>query len=134
MIVKDRREDGRRFKLLYFYEDQHYELYDLTGDPGEKTNLIGRTAPTGETATIVEDLRRDLVAWLDRQQPAYPTDAATGKRVPPPIPLDKARYDVGRFEAKPKGNEDEGEEGTGRPSPPNRKNRERPKAEDSKGG
>ena len=31
--------EGERYKLLYFYEADEWELYNLTDDIGEKTNL-----------------------------------------------------------------------------------------------
>ena len=31
--------DGKRYKLLYFYEADEWELYNLTDDIGEKRNL-----------------------------------------------------------------------------------------------
>ncbi|MES2465174.1 MAG: hypothetical protein V4671_31795, partial [Armatimonadota bacterium] len=106
-----------------------YELYDLTGDPGEAFNLLEAQAPKGAVGTIAEDLRTDLVGWLDRQQPAFPTDTATGKRVVSPVPFDRARFDVGRFEGKPKGGEDEGE--TDSPKRQNRRNQ--PKKDNNPG-
>ncbi|MES2465451.1 MAG: sulfatase [Armatimonadota bacterium] len=103
VILKD-IGDGKarkRYKLMYFYEDRHYELYCLTDDLSEKKNLVASaTVPTGPTRVIAENLRTDLVAWLTRITPSYPSDPATGKPVSPPVPLSEARYGGPRFEGR----------------------------------
>jgi arylsulfatase A-like enzyme len=103
-VVKDRHAaeggGGKRYKLMYFYEDRHYELYCLSDDPGEDKNLLaGKDAPTGAIRGVAEDLRTDLSGWLARIAPSYPTDPATGKAVPSPVPFGEARWGGPRFEA-----------------------------------
>lgn len=45
------------WKLHYFMEDQQYELYDLSADPGEKINLDSRQLPVEDT------LRSMMTSW-----------------------------------------------------------------------
>jgi len=73
---------GKRYKLLYFYEADAWELYDLTDDVGERTNLI-KTKP--EPASV---LSKKIDAWLKQDhptwQPKYPLDKNSGQPVGPP--------------------------------------------------
>lgn len=46
------------YKLLYFYEDERSELYDLATDPGEQKNLAGYEPELAETLT------KDLLKYL----------------------------------------------------------------------
>ncbi|MFW5870041.1 MAG: sulfatase [Candidatus Sumerlaeota bacterium] len=55
-----------RHKLIYFYEDDSLELYDLVDDIGE-TNNLARTMP--EKA---ENLRKELFRWLKAQNAPLP--------------------------------------------------------------
>jgi arylsulfatase A-like enzyme len=48
---------GERFKLIYFYTVNEWELYDLDKDPAEQNNLIHSPA---HRATI-EDLKKELI-------------------------------------------------------------------------
>jgi len=58
--------DGR-FKYLEYYEDGRRELYDLSMDPGERTNLIA------EQPARADSLRARLFDLLDGLDAAYPT-------------------------------------------------------------
>src|SRR5690606_33416593 len=46
------------YKLLYFYEDERSELYDLATDPGEQKNLAEYEPELAETLT------KDLLKYL----------------------------------------------------------------------
>jgi arylsulfatase A-like enzyme len=48
-----------RWKLVYAYETQGWELYDLTDDIGERTNLAS------DRPALVQDLGTRLIHWLD---------------------------------------------------------------------
>ena len=76
---------GKRYKLLYFYEADSWELYNLTDDVGEATNLIKKQP---ETASL---LSRKIDAWLRQEHPTwkpkFPIDKKTGKPVGPPAVL-----------------------------------------------
>jgi hypothetical protein len=84
VITKD--TGGERYKLLYFYEDQRYELFNLTDDLGETTDLLASPISAADYA-IARQMSSDLRAWLDDQGALYPTVRATGAPVPPPAPL-----------------------------------------------
>ena len=74
--------EGQRYKLLYFYEADDWELYNLSHDIGEKTNLI-------KTHTsIAASLSKKIHAWLSQKhstwKPKYPLKKDDGKSVGPP--------------------------------------------------
>ena len=76
---------GKRYKLLYFYEANAWELYDLTGDVAEAKNLIS------SQPELAASLARKLNAWLSQEhatwKPKYPIAKVSGKPVgPPPLP------------------------------------------------
>jgi len=86
MIIK--RLNGQQFKLFYSYEDQHYELYNLSEDLSEKHDLLqGKVAE--KSLAVAKDLRDDLRGWLERVNPLYPT-TKSGEKVPLPIGIDEA--------------------------------------------
>ncbi|HUS01290.1 MAG TPA: sulfatase [Chitinophagaceae bacterium] len=60
---------GERYKLIYFYTVNEWELYDLQTDPQEQKNLIHRTAYKPVLATMKKELlkQRDL---YDDHEPA----------------------------------------------------------------
>jgi arylsulfatase A len=55
-----------------FFEDIHYELYNLTDDIGETTNLA-ESNPTKvkELADIMNKWRKDVGAQMPTQNPNY---------------------------------------------------------------
>ena len=74
--------EGQRYKLLYFYEADDWEFYNLSHDIGEKTNLI-------KTHTsIAASLSQKIHAWLSQKhstwKPKYPLKKDDGKSVGPP--------------------------------------------------
>ena len=77
--------NGKRYKLYYYYEGARWELYCLSDDVGEKTDLI-RSKP--EVAKI---LSGKLDAWLRQEgatwQPKYPIDKKSGQPAGPPARL-----------------------------------------------
>jgi arylsulfatase A-like enzyme len=82
--------DGIRYKLYYFYEDRHTELYDLTNDIGETVDLL--VTPPGDPEEIYDfefQLLTELRAWLDRTGAIYPIDPGTGEEVAPPEPVER---------------------------------------------
>ncbi|RMG66568.1 MAG: DUF4976 domain-containing protein [Bacteroidetes bacterium] len=58
------------YKLIEWYEDGSYDLYDLLADPGEQQNLVG------EQPKRVEALKAALSAWRD----------SVGAKMPEPNP------------------------------------------------
>jgi arylsulfatase A-like enzyme len=68
--------DGR-WKLIYFYAHQRWELFDLTEDIGERNNLLSKHPD------VAERLADDLIDWLEDYGAKYPTDLKTGKELAP---------------------------------------------------
>jgi arylsulfatase A len=56
------------YKLLYFYEEDRTELYDLAKDPAEQHDL-SRTEPER-----TKEIRQSLADWLDDVGARYPTE------------------------------------------------------------
>lgn len=73
---------GKRYKLLYFYEADAWELYNLSDDLGESSNLIQRKPE------LAAELSKKIHAWLTQQHPTwspkYPLNKSVGKPVGPP--------------------------------------------------
>ena len=73
---------GKRYKLLYFYEADAWQLYNISEDIGEENNLIA------DKPRIAAQLSKKIDAWLSQKhptwQPKYPLDKKTGKSAGPP--------------------------------------------------
>lgn len=54
------------FKLIYNYEDQSVELYDVIQDAGEKNNLFEIETQKART------LQKELMHWLKKTNASYP--------------------------------------------------------------
>ena len=67
------------WKLIYTYETQSYELFNLATDPYETTNLAD------DNPGLVNDLRTDLNAWLVDTDADLPTYKGTSQEVPLPV-------------------------------------------------
>ena len=52
---------SKEWKLIWRYSEGMHELYNLTEDPDEKTNLFHRDYPD-----IVDSMRRDMEVWYSR--------------------------------------------------------------------
>lgn len=68
------------WKLIYFYHDRRWELYNLANDLGETTNLAERRPE------ITERLARNMVAWMEDVGAQAPVARATGQEVGLPVP------------------------------------------------
>ncbi len=69
------------FKLIYYYETRHWELYDLAADIGESENLAKiNTEKVTELGTL-------LVTWLKDTGADLPREKVTGEVVALPDPL-----------------------------------------------
>ena len=69
------------WKLIYFYDEARYELYDLADDLGETTNLV--EAQPAVARRLADRMR----AWMRRVGAQSPVDRATGSPVGrPPRP------------------------------------------------
>jgi arylsulfatase A-like enzyme len=87
-IMLSQRSDGNRYKFYYTYEDNRYELYNLTQDMGEKNNLLDSKAEFNTNLPLAEVMRQEMVDWLDElivhPEDHYPKYRSTGKLVDPP--------------------------------------------------
>ncbi|MFK2820988.1 sulfatase-like hydrolase/transferase [Flavobacteriaceae sp. LMIT009] len=70
------------YKLMHFYEDGHYELYNLVNDLNENTNLL----PSGDQAIIdiANDMIDDMTSHLTDTSAPLPTYRDGGATVPMP--------------------------------------------------
>ncbi len=66
------------WKLLFYYEDRHYELYNLKSDIGETTNVLAYNP------AIAHNLSQALQAYLLSVNAQMPVTIATGLAVAPP--------------------------------------------------
>jgi len=66
--------DGR-WKVIYFYDRERWELYDLDADLGEKHDLAA------EKPEKLAELAKVLVARLEELGAQYPVNAETGEQV-----------------------------------------------------
>lgn len=57
---KERAAISERWKLIYYFASNLYELYDLAADPWEHTNLAPQAPPALAT------MKQALQAWMDR--------------------------------------------------------------------
>lgn len=55
------------WKLIRYYEDERFELYDLQQDPGEQQNVVAAHPQR------VQDLAAQLAAWLNDTGAKYPS-------------------------------------------------------------
>ena len=55
---------GKRYKLVYYYLDEEWELFDLETDPMDQVNLYGNVRYAG----IVNDLKLRLAALRSQYQ------------------------------------------------------------------
>ncbi|MFT5129475.1 MAG: arylsulfatase A-like enzyme, partial [Rhodothermales bacterium] len=74
---------GKRYKLLYFYEANAWQLYNLSDDIGEATDLINQKPELGAS------LAKKIDAWLKQEHPTwkpkYPIEKASGEPAGPPV-------------------------------------------------
>lgn len=80
----------KNYKLFYSYEDQHYELYNLTDDLSEKDDLLKGGHPTDASLAIANNLQDDLSHYLQANQVIMAQSKTTHQPVPFPIPVKDA--------------------------------------------
>jgi len=69
------------YKLIYFYLDQRWELYNLSNDIGETMNLA--RIPNGKNREVGSDLAARLIGYLKECNAQYPVDGKTGAPIEP---------------------------------------------------
>ena len=65
----------RKWKIIYFYDRERWELYDLSADVGERNDLAQRHPER------LRELARTFAQRLEEMGAQYPTVSATGKQV-----------------------------------------------------
>jgi arylsulfatase A-like enzyme len=78
--VINKRVDGKRYKYRYCYEYNTHELYNLTDDMGETTNLLAEN-PSKQNLKIANGMLRDLNNWLNKTKPLPMYYVDGGKQV-----------------------------------------------------
>ncbi len=63
------------WKLIYFYENQSWELYNIEEDISETRNLIRRSRE------VAEELSREMTGWMKEVDAQLPVSKATGEPV-----------------------------------------------------
>jgi len=69
-----------KWKLIYFYATGKWELYDVSEDIGEKSDLFDKNPEKAK------ELAKKLIAHLKENKANYPTDIKSGKELPPQVP------------------------------------------------
>ncbi|MEW7278555.1 sulfatase-like hydrolase/transferase [Aquimarina sp. 2201CG1-2-11] len=75
------------YKLIHYYETASYELYNLTTDISETTNLLAGS-PDNAILTIANDMSTDLRTHLIDVSAPLPTYRSNGNTVPLPEIID----------------------------------------------
>jgi arylsulfatase A-like enzyme len=71
------------WKLIHWFEDDQYELFDLAKDPSEKNNLAGaRPEKVAELKAEIARLRTATASLLPQPNPAYDPALPSGRGVP----------------------------------------------------
>ena len=71
--------EGKRYKLLYFYEANAWELYNLSEDLGEERNLIEKHPE------LAADLSRKIEGWLSQKHPTWKPKFPLAKKDGKPV-------------------------------------------------
>jgi len=69
-----------KWKLIYFYATRKWELYDLSEDIGERSDLSSAHSDN------VRVLAKKLITHLKDNKAHYPTDIKSGEELPPQLP------------------------------------------------
>lgn len=85
-VIHYRHTNNQHYKLFYRYEDGSYELYNLSKDIGEKTNLL-EGKPNQETLDLAMKMNTKLREWLLKRNAPTGSWRDSGKKVAYP-PLD----------------------------------------------
>ena len=78
--VINKRIDGKRYKYRYCYEYNTHELYNLTDDMGETTNLLDKN-PDKKSLKIANAMLCDLNKWIEKTKPLPMFYVDGGKQV-----------------------------------------------------
>lgn len=88
-VIHLRHTDNKHYKLFYRYEDGSSELYNLSDDIGESTNLMDGE-PNQATLDLAKSMNNKLRDWLIKRDAPTGTWQASGKAVAyPPLNMEK---------------------------------------------
>ncbi|WP_083631288.1 sulfatase [Labilibacter marinus] len=88
-VMHYRHSDNQHYKLFYNYENGAYELYNLSEDIGESSNLLEGN-PTQPTLDLAIKMNNKLRDWLIKSKAPTGTWRASGKTVAyPPLNMGK---------------------------------------------
>ncbi|WP_282122073.1 sulfatase [Algibacter mikhailovii] len=79
-VMHYRHTNNEHYKLFYRYEDASYELYNLTNDIGETTNLLDGN-PNKETLGVALIMNNKLRTWLMNRNAPTGTWVKNGEKV-----------------------------------------------------
>ncbi|MBW2722845.1 MAG: sulfatase-like hydrolase/transferase [Deltaproteobacteria bacterium] len=79
----EKRVGNDYYKLFYYYETGQYEMYNLTQDMGETTDVLAGL-PSEEDRLVAQALNTDLRGWLIAENAPTGTWSATSTPVPYP--------------------------------------------------
>ena len=65
--------NGERFKLYFFYETRHWELYNLTVTIGETNDLLDTPEEFAANEFIAALMSKELRCWFKNKVPRGPT-------------------------------------------------------------
>lgn len=84
--VQVKRIGNQYYKLRYSYETDEYELYNLTTDLSETTNLLINNSD--ENKSIAKQMRKEMCNWLITMDPIKMKYKATGEEVGLPVEME----------------------------------------------
>ncbi|CDF79914.1 arylsulfatase [Formosa agariphila KMM 3901] len=82
-VIHYRHSDNQHYKLFYRYEDESFELYNLSNDLGETTNLLAEN-PSQQTLDLALKMNNKLRAWLIKNNAPTGIWAKNCEKVPYP--------------------------------------------------
>ncbi|APY11652.1 hypothetical protein BWZ22_10540 [Seonamhaeicola sp. S2-3] len=83
-VIHYRHSNNQHYKLFYRYEDESYELYNLSNDISETTNLLSGN-PNQEILDVALIMNNKLREWLIKNNAPTGTWTKHGEKVPYPL-------------------------------------------------
>jgi arylsulfatase A-like enzyme len=83
--VMTKRVGNDWYKMRYSYEKQTYELYNLSIDLSEQTNLLEAERVKGDIDIIFNKMKNDMYVWLKEMNPEKMHDKNNGEEVKFPL-------------------------------------------------
>ncbi|GAL65631.1 sulfatase [Jejuia pallidilutea] len=90
-VIHYRHSNNQHYKLFYRYEDESYELYNLSNDIGETNNLL-EVSPSLEILDLALIMNNKLRTWLITKNAPTGTWKKNGEKVPYPLKNGVKKY------------------------------------------